>query len=327
MPNENERLDRRVSAPDILRAAQNIRPVIRATPLDRSMELSGLVGAEVRLKLENQQATGSFKLRGAANVIAHLDDRERATGVIAPTAGNHGLALAQAGRAAGVPVTICLPRTADPMKIAAMTANAAQIEFFDGIEEARQAALAQAHQGGARFVSAYDNPQMIAGGGTVGLEILTDWVDVQVILVCIGGGGLASGIATIAKAINPDVEIWAIQSEVSPTFIRWKQAGTQVQVDLAPSIAEGISGFIEPGTMTWPMVRDRVDRVLPVTEAEIRGAMLWMLDHHQQVVEPSGAAAVAGAIRYADSLAGRRTAAVVTGGNVSGARYRALLQA
>lgn len=122
---------------------------------------------------------------------------------------------------------------------------------------------------GATFVSAYANLQMIAGGGTVGLEILNEWVDTEVILVGIGGGGLASGIATAAKAINPAIEIWAVQSEASPTFIRWKEAGEPVNVGLAESIAEGISGFIEPSTETWPIVRDRIDRILPVSESEI----------------------------------------------------------
>lgn len=325
MAERNKSSDRLISITDVLRAAKNIRGMIRHTPLDRSPALTALIGAEVRMKLENQQLTGSFKLRGAGNVVAHLNQDERCLGVIAPTAGNHGLALAYAGQTAGTPVTICLPHTAAPAKISAMKRCGARIEFYDEIEEARQAALATAQQTGATFVSAYANRQMITGGGTVGLEVLSEWVDTEVILVGIGGGGLASGIATVAKAINPAIEIWAVQSEASPTFIRWKEAGEPVHVDLAESIAEGISGFIEPGTETWPIVRDRIDRILPVSESELRQAMLWMLDHHRQVVEPSGAAAVAGSIRYAGELAGRRTVAVVTGGNISGERYRSLL--
>lgn len=322
---KSESTDRTVSAKDVFKAAQLINPLIRITPLEKSEALTRMTGTEVRLKLENQQNTGSFKLRGAANVIANLGQNEREIGVIAPTAGNHGLALAHAGKAACVPVTICLPETADPMKIAAMEASGAKVEFFPDVEQARQAATTMAAETGATFVSAYNNPCMIAGGGTVGLEILTDWIDADVILVCLGGGGLASGIATVAKAINPEIEVWGIQSEASPTFIRWREAGAPVAVELSTSIAEGISGSIEPDTMTWPLVRDRVDRVLPVSDAEIAAAMGWMLDHHRQVVEPSGVAAVAGVIRYADQLAGRKVVAVVTGGNVSGHRYRALL--
>ncbi|WP_395336180.1 threonine/serine dehydratase [Novosphingobium sp. BL-8H] len=322
---KNKRADRSVSAKDVFKAAECIGPLIRSTPLEHAPALSSASGAKVRLKLENQQVTGSFKLRGASNVIANLSESQRESGVIAPTAGNHGLALAHAGQAAGVPVTICLPETADPMKIAAMKASGAAIAFFPDVEKARQAATAMAAETGATFVSAYNNPFMIAGGGTVGLEILAEWIDAEVILVCLGGGGLASGIAMVAKAINPEIEIWGIQSEASPTFIRWREAGVPVAVDLSTSIAEGISGPIEPETMTWPIVRDLVDRVLPVSDAEIAAAMGWMLDHHRQVVEPSGIAAVAGIGRYAAQLAGRNVVAVVTGGNVSGQRYRALL--
>ena len=260
-------------------------------------------------------------------MLANLDDRQRRSGVIAPTAGNHGLGLSHAGRALGVPVSIYLPRSADPMKIALMQENGAKLQFFEGIEEARLAALAASREQGAVFVSAYDHPDMVAGGGTVGLEIMQDWIDTDVILACVGGGGLVSGIAIAAKAINPAVEVWGLQSEASPTFARWKAAGDTIPVDLSPSIAEGVSGIIEPGTMTWPLVRDRVDRILTVSEDEIRAAMLWMLDHHRLVVEPSGVLAVAGALRYADQLAGRRSVAVVTGRNVASARYRNLLDA
>lgn len=326
MIKKNKCSDPLISITDVFKAAENIRGMIRATPLAHSAELSALTGAEVRLKLENQQHTGSFKLRGAGNVVAHLDQEQRKLGVIAPTAGNHGLALAYAGQAAGVPVTICLPHTADPLKISAMKRSGAQVDFYDEIETARQAALVIAEHTGTTFVSAYANRHMIAGGGTVGLEILNEWADTEVILVGIGGGGLASGIAIVAKAINPAIEIWAIQSEASPTFIRWKEAGKPVHVDLKESIAEGISGFIEPNTATWPIIRDCVDRILSVSEAEIKAAMFWMLDHHQQVVEPSGVAAVAGGIRYSNELGSRKTVVVVTGCNISGERYRSLIQ-
>jgi len=275
--------------------------------------------------MENLQHTGSFKLRGAANVLASLDADQRSIGVIAPTAGNHGLGLAYAGNVAGIPVSIFLPHSADPMKVSAMKNYGAQVTFFENIEDARLAAIAAAQQTGATFVSAYNNAQMIAGGGTVGLEIIEDWADAEVILVNIGGGGLASGIATAIKAVNPAAEVWAIQSEASPTFACWKDAGETVPVDISPSIAEGISGYIEPEAMTWPLIRDRVDRVLLVSEAEIKEAMLLMLNLHCHVIEPSGVPAVAGALRYAKELSGRKTVCVVSGRNISGSRYLRLV--
>ncbi|EJS94904.1 threonine/serine dehydratase [Pectobacterium wasabiae] len=325
MTSKHQRATDSVTLKDIYDASQQIKTTIRRTPLDHSQELSALVGAEIRLKMENLQQTGSFKLRGAANVLANLDAEQRHAGVIAPTAGNHGLGLAYAGQVAGIPVTLFLPRSADPMKIAAMQGCGARVMFFDDVEEARQAAIVVAQQSGATFVSAYDNPYMIAGGGTIGLEIMEDWMDAEVILVNIGGGGLISGIATAAKAINPAIEVWGIQSEASPTFARWKEAGDTLPVDLAPSIAEGVSGYIEPSAMTWPLVRDRVDRVLTVSEAEIKAAMLSMLDLHRHVVEPSGVPVVAGAIRYAKEIGGRKTVCVVTGRNISSQRYLMLL--
>ena len=325
MTNETQRPMDSVTLKDIYAASRRIESTVCRTPLEHSHALSTLVGTEVRLKLENLQHTGSFKLRGAANVLASLDADQRRIGFIAPTAGNHGLGLARAGNVAGIPVSIFLPHSADPMKVSAMKSYGAQVTFFETIEDARLAAIAAAQRSGATFVSAYNNAQMIAGGGTVGLEIMEDWADAEVILVNIGGGGLASGIATAIKAINPAAEVWAIQSEASPTFACWKDAGETVPVEISPSIAEGISGYIEPEAMTWPLIRDRVDRVLLVSEAEIKEAMLLMLNLHCHVTEPSGVPAVAGALRYAKDLSGRKTVCVVSGRNISGSRYLRLV--
>lgn len=325
MTNHRQRLTDSVTLKDIYAASGRIKSTVCKTPLEPSHSLSALVGTEVRLKMENLQHTGSFKLRGAANVLASLNADQRRVGVIAPTAGNHGLGLACAGHAAGIPVSIFLPFSADPIKVSAMKSYGAQVTFFDDIEDARQEAIVAAQQSGATFVSAYNNQQMIAGGGTVGLEIMEDWPDADVILVNIGGGGLASGIATAIKGINPAAEVWAVQSEASPTFACWKEAGEAIPVEISSSIAEGISGYIEPEAMTWPLIRDRVDRVLLVSEAEIKAAMLLMLNLHSHVVEPSGVPAVAAAIRYAKELSGRKVVCVVSGRNISGSRYLKLV--
>lgn len=325
MTNHRQRLTDSVTLKDIYAASGRIKSTVCKTPLEPSHSLSALVGTEVRLKMENLQHTGSFKLRGAANVLASLNADQRRAGVIAPTAGNHGLGLACAGHAAGIPVSIFLPFSADPIKVSAMKSYGAQVTFFDDIEDARQEAIVAAQQSGATFVSAYNNQQMIAGGGTVGLEIMEDWPDADVILVNIGGGGLASGIATAIKGINSAAEVWAVQSEASPTFARWKEAGEAIPVEISSSIAEGISGYIEPEAMTWPLIRDRVDRVLLVSEAEIKAAMLLMLNLHSHVVEPSGVPAVAAAIRYAKELSGRKVVCVVSGRNISGSRYLKLV--
>lgn len=314
-----------INVGDILNAAFHLKGIIRHTPTDNTVLLSDLCKANVRIKQENLQITGSFKLRGAANVIANLSEIKRKAGIVAPTAGNHGMGLAYAGGALGIPVVICLPHSADPSKVAFMQERGAVVQFFPDIEAARLAALELAANENMEFVSAYNHPKMIAGGGTVGLEILSDWPDVEIIIVPIGGGGLAAGIATLVKAIKPTIEIWGIQSEVSPTFLRWKEEGCTCPVEIADSIAEGISGFIEPQTITWPLVRDRVDRILSVSEVEIKSAIRTILKSERHVIEPSAAAAVAGCIRYASDLRGRNTAIILTGRNVGDKRYCQLL--
>lgn len=314
-----------VSAQNILSAWGRIRPHLYPTALEHSHPLSRHIGSQVRLKLENLQKTGSFKYRGALNVISLLTADESKRGVIAPTAGNHGLGLAAAGQTAGVPVHIYLPRAADSSKVAAMRANGAHINYFDDIDSARLAALKASKELGLKFVSAYSDPAMINAGGTVGLEILEDMPNVDVILVCAGGGGLVSGIATMAQALAPRAEIWGVQSENSPTFVEWLRTKRVRPLELSPSIAEGISGTIEPETITWPLIRDRVARMVTISEAEIAHAMLWMLEHHAHVVEPSGVAAVAAALRYKSDLKNMNVAVVVTGRNVAAARYLSIL--
>lgn len=324
MSSMSKELDK-VSAHGVLAARSRIERLARRTPLDHSRVLSRHLDNQAMLKMESLQHTGSFKFRGAANILSSLSDKERIQGVVAPTAGNHGLGLAAAGEQLKIPVHIYLPQSADPSKVETIRAYGAKLTFFQDIEEARLAALESAKNSGLRFVSAYNEAAMINAGGTVCLEILEDMPDVDVILVCTGGGGLVSGIGTIAKAIAPKVKVWGIQSENSPTFIEWLKTKRPEPLDLQPSIAEGISGTIEPDTITFPIIQDCVDRVLPVSETEIAQAMHWMLEHHAQVVEPSGAAAVAGALRYRDELMHKKVVAVVTGRNIAADRYQMIL--
>lgn len=301
---------------DVRAAASRIRPFVRHTPLEASPALGERTGGPVHLKMECWQVTGSFKARGAFNRILTLTDADRARGVIAPTAGNHGIGLSWAAARLGVPASIYIPEGTDRSKVRTLTRNGAKLRTFADIETARLAALAAAEAGGQRFVSAYNDQAMVAGGGTVGVEILDDLPDVDVVVVPVGGGGLVSGIGTIVKTARPSAEIWGVQAANSPTFLRWLEAGFPVPVELQPSIAAGLSGTIEPETITFPMVRALVDRMVAVTEDELTGAVRWMLEHHQQVVEPSGAAAVAAALAAGDLLRGRSAAVVITGRNV-----------
>lgn len=314
-----------VSMQDIMCAHARIRPFVRHTPLERSIELSRRVGGEVYLKMENLQLTGSFKPRGSFNRLQTLSASERLKGVVAPTAGNHGIALSFAAGQLNVPAHIFLPKTTDSAKITLLKAHGAKMRFFDTIEDARQGAQRVAQEEGFTFVSAYNDRAVVAADGTIGLEILSDLPDVELVVVCVGGGGLAAGIGTVMKAVNPKIEVWGVQAANSPTFARWHETGETVPVDLQPSIAEGLSGYIEPETITFPIFRQVVDRVVTVSEQELVDAMKWMLDNHQHVIEPSGAAAVAAVLQSPERSSGRKVTVTISGRNISRSRLMSLL--
>lgn len=314
-----------VDIQSIWAASARISPFIRRTPLEYSRVLSELTEAEVFLKMECWQHTGSFKPRGAFNCLQLLSDGQKRQGVVAPTAGNHGIGLAYAARMLGIPAHIFLPETTDPMKLAVLQSLHAELSMFPDIETARLEALQAAESKHWQFISAYNEEGMIAGGGTIGLEILQDFSEVDVVIACVGGGGLIAGIATVVKANNPAIEIWGAQAEQSPTFVRWFDARQVVPVDVKSSIAPGLSGTIEPDTITFPIIRDSVDTMTGLREDELVEGMRLMAEHHQQIVEPSGIAAVSAVLRHASTLAHKKVAVVVTGRNISFDEFRSLV--
>lgn len=274
--------------------------------------------------MESLQVTGSFKARGALNRLLTLNDTERKRGVIAPSAGNHGIGLAYAAKRLNVPAYVYLPKDADASKIISLEKYGAIIKFFDSIEESRLSALKAAKEEGYTFLSAYNDPSVIAAGGTVALEILDDLSDVDTVITCMGGGGLTAGMCIALKSINPNIKVWGIQTENSPTLAVWYQNGRTSNVDLKPSIAEGLSGPIEPETISFPIIQRYIDRILTVTEEEIIDAIKIMLDF-QYIVEPSGVAGIAALNRYGKELNGRKVAVVVTGRNISWSRLTSLV--
>lgn len=316
-----------MNATSVEQAYRNMQGIIRKTPLLLSRQLSQLnIGSEVFLKLENEQVTGSFKARGALQVMASLTEEQRGKGVIAPTAGNHGMGLSYAGKAAGVPVHIYLPHSADASKVRYMQENGATVTYFPDIETARQAAFSDAASKGLTFVSAYNNPHMVVGAGTVAVETLAEQPDLGTLIVCTGGGGLTAGVGLYLKAHNPTTRLVAVQAENSPTIAEWLRYGKVTEVALKPSVAEGLSGLIDPSTVTFPILKEVVDEVVTVSEAEIVAAMQWLLDEHQIIAEPSGAAAVAAVLAGKVQLSGKKAALTVTGGNVSPERFTDLLR-
>lgn len=314
-----------VTLDDVNKAQRTTAGLVRHTPLQHAPGLSRQTGAEVFLKLENLQVTGSFKLRGPSNRLPALSPRERERGVVAATAGNHGIGLSQAGQRLGVPVHIHIPESTDAGKLEALHDNGAILHFAADFEAAHFNALRMAEADGLTLVSAYSDPYVIASNGVVGLEILEDEPDIDLAIVPVGGGGLSAGISLVLKSGARPIEVWGVEAANSPTFNTWFRTGTPGRVPIRDSIAEGLAGYIEPETLTWPLVRSHVDRMMVATDQELVDAMRWMVTRHRMIIEPSGAAAIAAVLKQGSQLEGRRVAAVISGGNVAWDRFLRLI--
>jgi threonine dehydratase len=314
-----------ITLQEIIQTKKRIQNYIHHTPLEYSEELSIIHDAEIYLKLENLQVTGSFKARGAFNKVLTLAQNDSTSGVIAPSAGNHGIGLGFAAKKLNMEAHIYLPEDADQSKVNMLENYGVKLKFFPSIEAARHTALLDAKEKGLTFVSAYNDEAMIAAGGTVGLEIVNDLSDVDIVLAGIGGGGLTSGICIALKSINPKIQIWGVQTANSPTIAVWYQQGRAISVKIKPSIAEGLSGTIEPETITFPILLKYMDRIVTVSDAEIVMGMKGLFQANY-IVEPSGAAAVAALKVDEQELKGKKVAVVVTGRNVSWSRFKNLVE-
>jgi len=305
-----------VTIEDLERARARLAGIVKPTPLIRSETLSRMTGAEVYLKPENLQKTGSFKIRGAYNRVASLAPAEAARGAVAASAGNHGQALAWAASRAGVRATIVMPTTAAIAKIDATRSYGQTVELA-GIDylEARRTAGEICARTGALFVDAYDDPFVIAGQGTVGLEI-ADELAPDFVLVPVGGGGLLAGIAIALAARAPRAKLIGVEAAGSPQLSLSLERGAPCTVPTAvDTIADGLAtGRV--GRLPFEIVRNRLDRVVTVDDFEIGEAVLLVLERMKLLAEGAGAAALAGALKLGAALAGRRMAIVVSGGNI-----------
>jgi threonine dehydratase len=305
-----------ITPADILAARRRIAGVAAVTPLEHSRPLSAHTGAEVYLKLECAQVTGSFKVRGAANALLAEPDRSPA---IACSAGNHALGMAHAAALCGVQVTLVLPRNASPAKVAALRRYPVHLILHgEGYDDAEAEALRLAAAEGLRFISPYNHPHVITGQGTVGAEILEQLPNVDTLLVGVGGGGLISGVGVWARAVNPHIRVIGVQAERSAAMLASLQAGQIVTAPDLPTLADGLAGNIDPHSITFPIVRRVVDTMLTVSEDQIAAAMRWLLDEHHLVVEGSAAVGVAALLHgLVDGVAGRRAVALLCGRNIS----------
>jgi threonine dehydratase len=315
---------------NILAAARRLQGRVRRTPLEQDERLSEVSGANVSLKLENLQDTGSFKIRGALNRLLTLDEREREQGIIAASAGNHALGVARAASLLGVRATLIVPESGSPAKIAALRRFPPEVvelrvEGAD-YDAAEALGIALARQTGRRFVSPYNDPQIMCGQATVAVEILEDLPHVEVLLVPVGGGGILAGMGLWAKTVNPSMRVIGVQSTASPQMHAAFEAGELVTVPVLDSLADGLAGNIEPGSPMYELARRVSDEIVLVEEAEIAHAMIWYLEHHHLVVEGSGAVALAALLNgHIVNIEGKTVAALLTGRNVAIERLKALL--
>jgi len=307
-------------ATEVLAAYERIRPLVRRTPLLRSEPLSELVGGDVYLKLENQQTTGSFKLRGALNVLATLPPEVRERGVVASSAGNHGLGVAYAAKHFGVPATIFVPATAPRVKRDGIVALGATIDANQPhYDAAMDAAKAFAAERGAMYINPCLGDMLLAGQGSVAIEILSELPDLATLVLNVGGGGLLGGCASLVRAIAPNVRIVGAQSENTAAMSKSLAAGRVVEIENVPTLADGLAGQIDDDALE--IGQHGIDDIVTLTEAELGRTIAWLWSAHQQRVEGAGACAT-GAV-WLGKVASIQTPAaiVVSGGNIDGSTF------
>ncbi len=273
-------------------------------------------GAELYLKTENLQITGSFKVRGAYYKMSRLTDEEKSRGVIACSAGNHAQGVALAAQKNGIKAVICLPDSAPISKVEATKSYGAEICLVEGVyDDAYQKALSLRDEKGYTFIHPFDDPDVIAGQGTIALELAEQIPDMDAVIVPIGGGGLISGIAYTIKNLNPDIKVYGVQASGAPSMQKSIDDEQIEKLDRVFTIADGIA-VKEPGTLTYDICRKYVDDIVTVTDDEISAAILALMEQHKLVTEGAGAVAVAAAMFGKVDLAGKKTVCILSGGNI-----------
>jgi threonine dehydratase len=314
---------------DVLQARRRIAPYIHRTPLVHSAWLSEISGATVLLKPESLQRSNSFKWRGAFNaVLARL---ERPGGppaqLVTASAGNHGRALAAAAKMFNLPVVVFTPHDAPKSKLDAIRRDGADLRP-DGpdYDEAERMAKAFAKKSGAEFISPYSDADVIAGAATVALEMFEDDPGIDTLVVPIGGGGLISGMATVAKAIEPRCEVIGVELDVAHAFQQSVRAGKLVEIVAGVSLADGLGGNPDPDTITFAFIQRLVDRIITVSEEDLAAAIAGLVEAEHLIAEGAGAATAAALLgKRVGNVSGRRVGIVVSGANIDGARLRSLL--
>jgi len=308
----------------VLAAEARIRPYVRETPLVRAFDLSRACGGPVFLKLENLQATGSFKLRGALNKLLAMDEAQRRRGIVTASTGNHGLAVAHALQILGLHGTIFLPENASLQKVERLRQYDVALHFYghDGIDaerEARRVGLQETRP----YISPYNDRDVVAGQGTLAIELLRRLDGVDCVLASVGGGGLIAGVGGFLKAVRPEIEVIGCLPQHSPVMYASIRAGRIVEMPVQPTLSDGTAGGIEADALTLALCRQFVDRWVLVDEAEIRQGMRHVFEHHRLVVEGAAGVTVAAALQCKEKLAGKTTALILCGGNIDIETFKA----
>ena len=301
---------------DFQAAADRLKNVVHKIPLSSSKTFSEMTGAEVYLKYENQQKTGSFKVRGAYNKIMKRYEEGGLQAVVASSAGNHAQGVAFAASRIGVPATIVMPRSTPSAKVSATKGYGAKVVLHGAIyDEAYAKACEIVEQEGAEFIHPFDDEDVIAGQGTIALEILSDLPFVDMVLVPAGGGGLVSGIAACIKQINPRIQVVGVQAEGADAIVSSFGKDTVQSSASVHTIADGIA-VKTPGSVTMGYINQYVDQMVTVSDEEIAGTILLLLERTKQVVEPAGAAPLAAVLNHKVDVAGKKICCVLSGGNI-----------
>ncbi|MGB8643930.1 MAG: threonine/serine dehydratase [Anaerolineae bacterium] len=320
-------LQRPPTARELLQARAAVRSHVMHTPLRPAAGLSARYGCEVMLKLENWQPTGSFKVRGAVNLLSQLSGADRARGLVTASAGNHALAVGYAAQRLGITgVTVFVPRTAPRAKVDKLRRFPVAVEEVgETYDDAHHAAEEYERARGATFIHAYDDARTVAGAGTVGFEVVEDWPEVDVVFVPVGGGGLIAGTALAVKALAPHVRVYGVQPEASPALRDSLRQGRALEeYPAGPTICDGLAGGI--GQIVFQVAPGHIDDVLVVPEAAVRRAVAALVREEQMVVEGSGAVGLAALENLPAELTGKRVALVISGGNIDAGRLTEILE-
>lgn len=310
---------------DVLRARRRIFPHVVRTQLRHYPNLSRMLGFEVYVKHENHQITGAFKVRGGINLVSQLSPEEKERGVVTASTGNHGQSIAYASRLYGVRAVICVPDEANPDKVEAIRGYGAEIvEEGWGFNEARLNAERLAREEGFRYVHSGDEPHLIAGVGTIGLEIIEDLPDVDAVIIPVGGGSGAAGIGTVVKAVSSQIQVIGVQAErAQSVYLSWRR-GEIVPTDSADTMADGLANS-RAFQLPLDIMRDVVDDFVIVTEEEMMDAIRLYIEETHTIAEGAGAASLAAAIKIRDRLKGKRVVLELSGGNITAQMLRDIL--